>query len=342
MSDILVKVMSPLPARYFQRYFSESGAISYGRCTFTLDMKASDYDWLVVYDDLRVAKREPDKRLFENMACHPKHSLLVTSEPSSIKHYGNRFVKQFGCILTSQDSASLPHVDRIYSQPALIWHYGIGSEHEIMFDNMVESPPKNKCRDVGMVFSPKRQRHTLHHKRFTFMTELMRLLPEMDVYGRGVKPLDDKAEAMDLYRYHVAVENYIGLNHWTEKLSDAFLGLTLPFYAGCPNAADYFPEDSFIQIGIDSPEESVEIIRKAIRDREYEKRYSAIAEARRRVLYEYGFFSVVSKIIEARFDPSLKRTDGARIYSRHGLRKESPWVVFEDMAGKLRARLRGA
>ena len=92
-----------------------------------------------------------------------------------------------------------------------------------------------------MVFSPKRMRHTLHHHRFNFMRDLMQLLPEMHVYGRGARALDDKADALDAYRYHVAIENYIGPHHWTEKLSDAFLGLTLPFYAGCPNATDYFP-----------------------------------------------------------------------------------------------------
>ncbi|MEZ6050382.1 MAG: hypothetical protein R3C02_03185 [Planctomycetaceae bacterium] len=42
------------------------------------------------------------------------------------------------------------------------------------------------------------------------------------------------------YRYHVAVENHIAEHHWTEKLADAFLGATLPFYFGCPNASDYF------------------------------------------------------------------------------------------------------
>ena len=52
---------------------------------------------------------------------------------------------------------------------------------------------------------------------------------------------------------HIAVENHIAPHHWTEKLSDSFLGYCLPFYIGCPNAADYFPEQSFIGLDIEDP-----------------------------------------------------------------------------------------
>ncbi|MGQ9686673.1 MAG: glycosyltransferase family 10 domain-containing protein, partial [Thiobacillaceae bacterium] len=190
-----------------------------------------------------------------------------------------------------------------------------------------------------MVFSPKRMRHTLHHRRFDFMRQLKALLPEMDVYGRGALPLDDKAEALDAYRYHVAIENYIGPHHWTEKLADAFLGLTLPFYCGAPNAADYFPPESFIPIDIRDPEGAAQIIRQAIRDHEYEKRLPAIMEARRRVLFEYNLFAVVSREIDKRHDPARQADGQSIIYSRHALRRRSPAIALRDLMGKFRLRL---
>ena len=87
--------------------------------------------------------------------------------------------------------------------------------------------------------------------------------------------IEQKADALDPYRYHLAVENYIGPHYWTEKLADAFLGYTLPFYCGAPNAADYFPEESFIPIDINNFDGALETIRRAIADKEYEKTVAA-------------------------------------------------------------------
>lgn len=336
--EIRVKLLSPLPTRYFLRYFP-GGKPVWGRCHFSFDPEDRAYDWLVVYEDLRTASNATTKRQAETLACPAAHTMLTTSEPSSIKHYGNAFTAQFGCVLTSQEAWALPHKDRIFSQAGLIWHYGIGANHEIPFDQMVAHPPEHKTRDLAMVFSPKRQRHTLHHRRFEFMRRLMELLPEMDVYGRGVRPLDDKAEALDAYRYHIAIENYVGPHHWTEKLSDPFLGLALPFYCGCTNAVDYFPPESFIPVDMKDPEGAARIIRAAIENKEYEKRLPAIEEARRRVLYEHNFFALVAREIEKRHDPSRQADGHGVIYSRHALRKKSLAGGLKEMMGKARARL---
>jgi hypothetical protein len=169
------------------------------------------------------------------------------------------------------------------------------------------------------------------------MRGLMQLLPEMHVYGRGARPLDDKAEALDAYRYSVAIENYIGPHHWTEKLADAFLGCTLPFYAGCTNAADYFPAESFIPIDIRDPAGAARVIRQAIADGEYEKRLPSIMEARRRVLFEHNFFAVVSREIEKRHHAVTQAGDHGVIYSRHALRKKSVSYGVRDVYGKARA-----
>jgi hypothetical protein len=337
-APIRVKVLSPLPARYFLHQLPQGNPV-WGECRFSFDADDRDYDWLVVYDDLRSANVHGKRGLQEALACPPRHTLLVTSEPSSIKHYGNAYTRQFGCVLTSQEAWALPHPDRIFSQAGLIWIYGVGAGRVLSFDEMAAQPPTDKTRVVSMVFSPKRQRHTLHHRRFSFMRSLMQAMPELDVYGRGARPLDDKAEALDAYRYHVAIENYFGPHHWTEKLSDAFLGLTLPFYAGCTNVSDYFPAESYIPIDIRDPVGAARIIRQAIQNNEYEKRLPAIMEARRRVLYEHNLFAVLSREIVRRHDPTATAASGNVLYSRHALRKKYPSVALQDLYGKMRSRV---
>lgn len=335
---IRVKLMSRFPAEHWLRQLPHGNA-RWGGCEYLFDRDARDYDWLVVYDDIPPGKNERKGCSSEALACAASNSLLVTTEPSSIKIYGNHFTRQFGVVLTSQEEWALPHPQRVYTQPALHWFYGVGAQHIIPFDEMETHPPTTKTRDLSMVFSPKSMRHTLHWRRHEFMQHLMASMPDMDVFGRGARPLDDKAEALDTYRYHVAVENYIGTHHWTEKLADSLLGMTLPFYAGCPNAADYFPAESFIPIDMKDPAGAARIIRQAILNKEYEKRLPAIIEARRRVLFEYNLFAVLSREIEKRHVPASRITNGGVIYSRHALRKKSLLHGLRDMYGKARARV---
>lgn len=310
----------------------------WGQCRFVFDPEERRYDWLVAYDDL---PKETDTRFAkgrEELACPHGHTLLITTEPSSIKRYG-RFARQFGHVLTSHEASALRHPHAIRFQPALHWFYGYDYRHNrvLPFDELRDHPPLAKSELLSIVASSKQQRHTLHRRRYQFTGELKARLPELAVFGHGVRDMDDKAEALRDYRYHVAVENFVGPHHWTEKLADAFLGCTLPFYYGCPNATEYFPEGSFIPIDIFDPPGAARVIRAAIDSGEYEKRLPLILEARRRVLFEYNTFAVLSRLIEERHSPA-PMTPGVTLLSRHALRAASPLNLLADLVEKARGR----
>ena len=185
--------------------------------------------------------------------------------------------------------------------------------------------------------SPKQAKHTLNYRRYVFLEALSKAVPDMEHYGRHFRPVEKKAEALDVSRYHVAVENHIGPHHWTEKLSDAFLGYCLPFYAGCPNAGDYFPPESFIPIDIDDPAGAAAVIRKAMAAGEYERRLPAIVEARRRVMEEWTIPNFVGEVVESAAD--LPAGPGRpEILSRHMLFRRQPAALLRYMLGKSRWR----
>lgn len=161
----------------------------------------------------------------------------------------------------------------------------------------------------------------------------------MDIYGHGVKEIDDKAQALDDYQYHIAIENYYGDHHWTEKLSDAFLGTTLPFYFGCPNISDYFPEESLIPIDINDVEGASEIIKRVIHDKEYEKRLPFILEARRRVLEQYNMFAVLAREIESRMNQADVLPARELLLSRRLLRKRYPIIAIQGFYEKCQLRV---
>lgn len=336
-APIRVKLIGNIPASTWLHQFPD-GQPQWGRLSFTFDRQARDYDWLVVYDEVPPLPGQKRSEACEALSCHPSHTLLVTTEPSSIKYYSSAYTHQFAAVLTSHEPWALPHPQRLYGQAGLHWFYGVGTAACRSFRQIESLDPTHKSKDLSMVFSPKRMRHTQHHRRFTFMRRLMELLPEMDVFGRGARPLDDKAEALDAYRYHVAVENHFAPHHWTEKLADAFLGLTLPFYCGCPNADAYFPPESLIPLDIRDPDGAARIIRQAIARNEYERRLPAILEARRRVLYEYNLFAILSRELPRLYHPQRRGEAGAVIYSRHALRRNIK-TALQDIVGKGRARL---
>jgi hypothetical protein len=298
---------------------------TWGRCDFIFDQDCRDYDWLVVYDDL--PRRAHDNRPLreEHLACPAENTLLLTTEPSSIKLYGNGFCSQFGWILTGQEPWALSHPHRIYSQAGLIWFYG-NTDARGTYDHLAaQTEPPTKSIDLSTVCSSKQMKHTLHQARYDFTQALKVRFPSMDIFGQGVRPIPDKADALDAYRYHVAIENHLAPHHWTEKLADPLLAYCLPFYYGDPRAAEYIPEDSFIPIDIYRFEETVERIHRAIRDREYERRLPAIREARRRILENFSTFGQLSRLIEERHrvgpTPHTVKSPPTVLLSRHAWRK---------------------
>jgi hypothetical protein len=303
----------------------------YRGCTFLFDLDEPHYDWLVVYDDLppKAGERFSSRRI--DLDCPRAHTMLITMEPSSIKLYGSAFLKQFGYVLSSQEPQFIRHPGHIFAQAGLRWYYGLGREKLLTYDEMANHPPLDKTKILSTICSDKRQRHTLHNLRSDFTDSIAKLIPELEIFGHGVRDMDDKAEALRDFRYHIAIENHQGPHHWTEKLSDCYLACCLPFYFGAPNAGDYFPKDSFIPINIRDVEGAAKIIREAIANNEWEKRKDAILEARRLAMEEYSLFAQIAReVMRLNFLPYAEI--GGTIRSRRAARKAHPLATLPDVA----------
>ena len=301
------------------------GSARVGCCEFSFDQDDRDYDWLVVYDDLSPLSGEKFSARREILACPPENTVLVTAEPSSIKCYSSDFCAQFGLVITHHQPWAIRHRNLKYSQTSYPWFYGRGEQRLLSYDEIHAHPPLDKNQLISTICSARLNPATLQGARIEFTEKLQEAIPEMVRFGKGVRELDDKAEVLDGFRYHVTIENDVARHYFTEKLVDAFLGLSLPFYYGCPNAADYFPADSFIPIDIFDFEGSLRTIEQAIAEDAYEQRLEALKEARRRVLEEYNIFAMLAKEIESRQDGPISRPAGQSvIMSRRALRNSGP------------------
>ncbi|MFK7789306.1 MAG: glycosyltransferase family 10 [Phycisphaeraceae bacterium] len=291
----------------------------WGRCKFAFDHDEKDYDWLVVYDELPPAG--------ERLRCPAQNTLLITTEPATIKVYPTAYLGQFAHVLTSQEPFAVNHPGVIRSQCALVWYFGLplGDDQAPLrhYDQIANNPLPIKDKTISTVCSNKAMGHTLHKLRYDFVQAIDAVMPELDVFGRGVREIKDKAEALDHYKYHLAIENHLAPHHITEKLTDTYLAGALPFYFGAPNASDYFPAESFIPIDIRNTAEAIDQVRQAIADNEYEKRLPAIMEARRQTLEEQNMFAVLSKLIE-QLDKGDRGDSGKHLLNRRVQRRRNP------------------
>ena len=297
---------------------AEGEAPERGEYIFTADTSCQDYDWLVVYDEFP-RRKESDEIVGGKfrLACPRERTILVTGEPTSVKFYNSVYTRQFGHLLTNRPYEAEKHPHYHFGRGYYLWYVGRTYPEIRAFT----APAKTKM--ISAVYSAKKMRHTQHHARSVLLDYLMENVKGLDRFGKDVRPIKRKYEALDEYKYHIAVENHIGEGHWSEKIADALLCECLPFYAGDPSLGNVLPRDSFIQIPIDDPKNAAEIINAAIAAGEYEKRLPAIREARRLLQEKYNFRDQVIELIEgakeaaaATFDPSKNECLVTRKHTR--------------------------
>lgn len=337
MSAIRIKFVSktqPDLIDSFWRPLLPSGSNQIGDCHFTFDPEAQQYDALVCYEDLPPLPGEKAINRREALDCAPANTFLLTTEPSSIRIDGPNYLRQFGHVWTNKHPSLVQHPNQIRETPPLRFFYGLNLAGGVHHSPPADLPPKSK--GLSAMSSTKAMSHTIHAKRLEFMLALRDKMPELDLFGRGISPVDDKAVAMAEYRYHVAVENHVEPGHFTEKLTDCFVAGCLPFYFGDPDYAKIFPVDAVIPIDIFDLDAAVAVIRQSMLDNLYEARQTALAQARRITMERYNTLRSVARIVETLYDPDARGS--GTIAGRHAFRQDHPVKALQDIIFTARAK----
>jgi hypothetical protein len=258
-----------------------------------------EYDYWIVLGDI-------DSR--ESAVCCADRVFLVIFEPPEMRKYTREFLDQFSMVFTWRDD--IAHNNVIITPPPVpcmvSYHYietGDTSKiHSLLkdYDQLKALESISKQKTISTVCSNKAMT-PVQKKRIALTDYLGGALSEydIDVYGQGRNYILDKWDALYPYKYHIAVENSVHPNYWTEKISDAFLGYSYPFYYGCPNLEEFFPPGSFSYIDLDDPEKTLWIIKRAIRDDYYRKYLGRLREARNLVLDTYNIFPYLIEQLRA-------------------------------------------
>lgn len=285
---------------------SEDGEGRVGQYRFVAQDPTGVADSLVVVEEVseELLTRIPRER-----------RIFFVSEPYTVKKYPQEFLAQFGMMVCPYKIRDYKG-KQIFHPSQLSWWFGANTLYA--FDNTknveadsmsyaehVALKPPTKDRVISVICSNKTMTRE-HDKRVGFVEILKRHFQErLDVFGRGQPvapngrggPIDDKAEAILPYRYHIALENNAIDGFWTEKLADCYLGYAFPIYGGCRDVGKYFPEGSYRAIDMERPEAAIEIIEDVLAQDPYQERLRDVIAARHKVLTEYNRLFLAAKLV---------------------------------------------
>ena len=278
------------------------GAGDWDEFQFVTSPSDQAVDGWVVYDDLRHPIEQK---------CPSSNTLLITGEPESVRRYRSRYTGQFGQIWSSHTSIHHPHLTN--SCESQHWHYGMyrseAHGEPLLFDDLVGLGRPEKSKLMSVICSSKA--HTEDHRqRLAFVERLKeRFGDSIDVFGRGVRSVQDKSDAIWPYKYHLVLENDHSDYFMTEKLPDAFLGWSYPIYFGGREAYHRLPEGAFSAIDIYHPEQAIGMIEDVIKANLYDSAYDNVAEARKTVLYDLNIMARMAEYWRANLvDDPVERT----------------------------------
>jgi hypothetical protein len=268
---------------------------------FTID-PVEECDYLVVLNNRRTEG--------VTVKCPPSNVWCVMQEPYVPELYDWMVEGHecYGRVFTHH----VPNAGAKYirSQPMLPWHV------EKSYDELAAAGQPSKTRGVSWIAS---QLSFLpgHRNRTRLREYLMREHAGLvDVFGRGIRPVEDKWDVLEPYRYSLAIENDTHPDYWSEKIADCYLAWTLPLYDGCTNIEDYFPAESFIRIDSSDPPSVAARVSELLTGGEWERRLPAIAAARQKVLNEYQIFpsirSAMRQFGNASATPEIVHVPGYR------------------------------
>ena len=266
-----------------------------GRYEFCLDDSMEEADFWVV--------QGKGVRDLQTCRVAPENTILLTTEPRSVLVYPQRYINQFGLVVSCQQQMRHRHVK--YGPAILPWFVGykpdgkggyIFTEDYDSLQRPVE--PQEKTKLISVITSNKAFTRG-HLDRIKFVEKLKEQFgDQIDIFGRGFRTFGDKWDVLRPYKYHIAIENSSEPYYWTEKISDCYLAGTFPIYHGCTNLSDYFLPSSFEPIDIRRPEHAIEIIRRTIEQQRYEASVNVLEEMKQRVLGEYNMFEYVARLCD--------------------------------------------
>ena len=223
----------------------------------------------------------------------PKQTIVFQMEPHMDQH-----PEQWGEWANPNPTQFLKVFSHTTDYNNLEWHLSL--DHDTLMNGGVIE----KYNQLSTVLSDK-YNDPGHIKRVDFVKFIENDI-DIHVYGsnkfnyknyHGSLPYHHKDAALLKYKYHFNAENHSIPNYFTEKIVDAIMAECLCFYWGCPNISSYINPLAYIVLDLNDIPGSMEIVRQAIENDEWEKRIDVIRTEKKRILVDMNFFTRILRSV---------------------------------------------
>lgn len=269
----------------------------------------SDADWHVVLGITRPL-------VIPNSA---KRCFFVATEPPEIERYDVRVLAGYGQVLSAPFRYLHMLANLVQEVGLLPWRVGITIEGQTITVNEPRATlqiDREPTEDTVSVVTSQKAITSAQQERLRLIDFLSQRIPEMRVYGRGANTVGDKADALRVSRFHIALENCRQPGFWTEKLADPLLMQNVVFYGGHNQWQHIFAADgAIIEIDAGRRMATYELIRQVLDSDPYERLRPYVRENKRLVLDRYNLHAAIERAI-ARV-PTLEAVTGPIEFPQH-------------------------
>jgi hypothetical protein len=261
----------------------------WGECVFHVNTNLREADVWFIQEDVDDDDTE----------CSVREGGLffLTAETSWPEDYYSGYperiavLEQFDRVLTPH---SVPLANVTSSIPFLPWmvnaNHGtsINAPHVRDLHVLEAIPVPTKPRELS-VFCSAQTLTPGHRARLSFTEKLKEHFGDrLDWFGNGINPIDEKWDGIAPYRSTIVLENRSTPLVITEKLADAYLGFSYPFYWGAPDVGGFVPPGSFTAIDLRDVSGTIAIIEEELAAGVPEAARPAVARARQWVLRDWN------------------------------------------------------
>lgn len=260
-----------LAPRTLRRYFARLGGVPLARLDWPLgeqpadgcvgDLSPRDHVILATTSRSMLAMRW-------DVQCHV--SALIF-EPATIQGRWYRLLRFIGPTCFHRVFTHDPGLAAAITNGRLVPHGGA-----TISARADEPPAKQRLVSIIASYHTSMPGHRLRH-RIVEWSQTHR--PDLEAFGTGYRPIEDKWEGHAPFHYSVVIENSRCPGYFTEKLLDSFLCWSLPVYWGDPLVTRAFDPEGMI---VCETEEQIQERLASLSVEEFRRRLPALAENQRR------------------------------------------------------------
>ena len=297
MVDIKVTLPSHGKNLNFTNFHTTENSHKY---KFHINSKINTADIWIVFEDLKD----------EVEYCKvPKENVIYLNNETSFKknyffeNHMVEFLNQFNFTYGCYPNLKQNHIN---TYPFLPWmihaNHGDSIFNKTNLNYDFFSNFKNTEKQIEMSVICSNKKNTENH---ALRIEFLKILKDhfkdnLQWFGNGFNEIENKFEVISNSKYHIVLENDSKYNLISEKLYDAYLGLSFPIYYGAPNINDYFDKNSLKTVNINDVSGSIATIENVIKNNLYENNLNLLTYEKEKVLNDYNMYNRICEIVENR------------------------------------------